>query len=122
MSRGAASAEEEISPEDRELMQARLDELRQQLVSAPAEVVIANHAFGLFELAAMHLSQRPPRLEDARLAVDAMAAIVENLSGRLGEPERSLRDALAQIRLAFVEISAAPAADREQPPAGAGVP
>jgi hypothetical protein len=86
-------------------------------VSTPAEVVIANHAYGLFELAAIHLSQMPPRFDDARLAVDAMASLVENLEGRLGEPEQSLRDALSQIRLAFVQISGASgSADGETSP------
>ncbi len=66
---------------------------------------MANHAYGLFELAAIHLSQQPPRRDEARLAVDAMAALVEGLTGRLGEAERSLHDALAQIRMAFVQIS-----------------
>ncbi len=66
---------------------------------------MANHAYGLFELAAIHLSQQPPDREEARLAVDAMAALVEGLAGRLGEAEPSLREALAQIRLAFVQIS-----------------
>ena len=65
---------------------------------------MANHAYGLFELAAIHLSQRPARLDQARLAVDAMGALVEGLAGRLGAAEPSLRDALTQIRLAFVQI------------------
>ncbi len=107
----ASSAEldpDELSPEEQQQMMAHLEELRHQLVSTPAEVVVANHAYGLFELAAIHLSQTPPRLDDARLAVDAMAGLVEALAGRLGEPERSLRDALSQIRLAFVQISAKP--------------
>jgi hypothetical protein len=86
-------------------MAQRLDELRQQLLSTPADVVVANHAYGLFELAAIHLSQQPPRLDQARLAVDAMAALVEGLANRLGEAEPSLNDALSQIRLAFVQIS-----------------
>jgi len=87
-------------------MAARLEELQHQLVSTPAELVVANHAYGLFELAAIHLSQKPPRLDDARLAVDAMAVLVEGLKGRLGENESALNDALSQIRLAFVQISA----------------
>jgi hypothetical protein len=86
-------------------MAERLEELRRQLLSTPAEIVVANHVYGLFELAAIHLSQLPPGLDQARLAVDAMAALVEGLQGRLGEPEPALRDALAQIRLAFVQIS-----------------
>ena len=98
---------DDLGAEDSEQLAARLEKLRNQLVSTPAEMVIANHAYGLFELAAIHLSQKPPRLDDARLAVDAMASLVENLGGRLGEPEQSLRDALSQIRLAFVQISGA---------------
>jgi len=96
---------EELGPEEQAELAERLDELRRQLLGTPAEVVVANHAYGLFELAAIHLSQSPPQLEQARLAVDAMASMVEGLEGRLGEAERSLRDALAQIRLAFVQIS-----------------
>jgi len=106
---GATSVEDgnldDLGPEDQAEMAERLDELRRQLLGTPAEVVVANHAYGLFELAAIHLSQRPPRRDEARLAVDAMAALVEGLAGRLGEAERSLKDALAQIRLAFVQIS-----------------
>ncbi len=74
-------------------------------MSTPAEVVVANHAYGLFELAAIHLSQQPPNLDEARLAVDALGAIVGGLAGRLGEAETSLLDALAQIRLTYVQIS-----------------
>ena len=90
-------------------MAAYVEELRGQLLSAPAEVVVANHAYGLFELAAMHLSQQPAHLGQARLAIDALGAIVEGLSGRLGEAEASLVEGLAQIRLAFVQIQAAQA-------------
>ena len=96
---------DDLSPEERDELAARLDELRSQLVSTPAEVVVANHAYGLFELAAIHLSQQPPNLEEARLAVDALGAIVGALAGRLGEAEPSLNDALAQIRLTYVQIS-----------------
>jgi hypothetical protein len=69
-------------------------------------VVVANHCYGLFELAAVYLSQSPPRLEPARLAIDALACLVDGLGERLGEAHPSLRDALAQIRLAYVQISA----------------
>ena len=54
-----------------------MDELRDQLARTPAEVVVANHAFGLFELAALHLSLQPPQLDQARLAIDALAALVD---------------------------------------------
>jgi len=96
---------DDLSPEERQALADRLDELRSQLVATPAEVVVANHAYGLFELAAIHLSQQPPHLPEARLAVDALGAVVEGLAGRLGEAEPSLLDALAQIRLTYVQIS-----------------
>ena len=99
---------EDLSPEEREKVEAAMAEMaavRQQLAEAPVEVVVANHAMGLYELGAIHLSQDPPALEKAKLAIDAMAAVVEALAGRLGEPEPTLRDALANLQLAFVQTS-----------------
>jgi hypothetical protein len=84
-----------------------VDELRRQLAETPAAVVVANHAFGLFELAALHLSLQPPQLEEARIAIDAIGALVEGLSGRLGDAEATLQESLSQLRLAFVQIKAA---------------
>jgi hypothetical protein len=91
--------------------EAELDALREQLAGAPAEVVVANHAFGLFELAALHLSVQPPQLEQARLAIDAVGALVEGLGDRLGEATPTLSEGLAQLRLAFVQIRQAAAAN-----------
>ena len=92
-----------------------MTELRTQLSQTPASLVVANHCFGLFELAALHLSLQPPQLEEARLAIDALGAVVEGLAGRLGEEEEHLKEGLTQLRLAFVQLhtatSAGPAAD-----------
>jgi hypothetical protein len=65
---------------------------------------VMNHAMGLYELGAIHLSAQPPRLGDAALAIDGFACLVEGLGERLGPDIATLRDALAQIRLAFVQI------------------
>jgi hypothetical protein len=86
---------------------AEIEALRRQVLSVPAAIVVANHAYGLFELAAIHLSEQPPNLGEAALAVDALGALVEGLGGRLGEAEDSLKEALSQIRLAFVQITSA---------------
>ena len=94
----------EPTPEE---MRAEMAELQEQLARTPANVVVANHAFGLFELAALHLSLQPPQLDQARLAIDAMAAVVEGLGDRLGEYAGQLADGLSQLRMAFVQISAA---------------
>ncbi len=86
-----------------------LERLRRELLATPAAVVVANHAYGLFELAAIHLSAQPPNLTEARLAVDALGALVDGVGDRLGDVRGALADALAQIRLAFVQVSAAAA-------------
>ena len=98
---------EDLAPEDQaqlQAMQAEMEEVRQGLLSAPASVVIANHAMGIYELAAIHLMSEQPRLVEASLAVDALAALVEGLEGRLGDAEPTLRDALGQLRAAYLEV------------------
>jgi hypothetical protein len=77
---------------------------RARLAEVPADVVVANHAMGLYELAAIHLSATPPRLADAALAIDAFGCLVEGLGDRLGPDAAVLRDALSNIRLAFVQL------------------
>jgi len=90
---------------DQEQLLGELQAAREQLANTPASVVVANHAIGLFQLAAIHLDREPPNLDDARLAIDALAAIVDGLEGRLGEEEDALREARAQLQLAFVHVA-----------------
>lgn len=78
---------------------------RRRLAEVPASVVVTNHAMGLFELAAIHLSAEPVRLHDASLAIDALSLIVEGLGERLGEHHDTLVAALSNIRLVFVQKS-----------------
>jgi len=98
-----------------EMAEAQMAELRAQLANTPAEVMIANHAYGLFELGALYLSFDPPQMDRARLSIDALTAVLEGVGSRLGDQEESLRDGLTQLRLAFVQIGAGAAA-----PAGGG--
>jgi hypothetical protein len=90
--------------------------VRAELASTPVADLVANHAIGLWQLAVLHLTPEeghPIRLDEAGLAIDAMASLVEGLGDRLGEAAEPLRDALAQLRVAFVQISerAAPATE-----------
>jgi hypothetical protein len=87
--------------------QAAVEAMRAQLASTPAEVVVANHCYGLFELAAIYLSHTPPMLFQARLAIDGLGALLEGLRGRLGEAEPALLESLSQLRLAFVRLEGA---------------
>ena len=94
-------------------MAAQLEAMRAELANSPVEVVVANHCYGLFELAAVYLSQQPPLLAQARLAIDALASLVDGLAGRLGEAEDQLKDGLGQLRLAYVQIDGAQRAGAE---------
>jgi hypothetical protein len=114
---GAPSGDErELTPEERaaaEEYARQLDEARRQLLDTPAALVVGQQALQFYEVAALHLSQPEPKLEEARLAIDALAAVVDGLGSRLGEAETPLRQATHQIQLAFVEASRS-----GQPPAG----
>jgi hypothetical protein len=81
--------------------------MRSELAASPVEMVVANHCYGLFELAAVYLSQQPPLLSQARVAIDALGSLVGGLEGRLGDAEEPLKDGLSQLRLAFVQIDGA---------------
>jgi hypothetical protein len=97
-----------MSPEERaqaEQMIGEMAQARAEIANTPAAVVVANHAMGLYELAAIHLSQQPPNLPEAGIAVDALAALTKSLEGRLGENEATLNQALNQLQMAFVELT-----------------
>ena len=98
---------EQLSPEEQEQIreaEAAMAEARERLSSVPAEVVVTNHVMGLYELAAIHLSAEQPDLEQAALAIDALACLVDGLGDRLGPEAPTMVGALQNIRLAFVQI------------------
>jgi hypothetical protein len=97
----------QVEDETTDLDAARdaLAQARARLAEVPARVVVTNHVMGLYELGAIHLSTDPPDLESASLAIDAVACLVDGLGDRLGDETATLRDALANIRLAFVQIT-----------------
>jgi hypothetical protein len=100
----------DLNPDERAELQAELDAMQEQLAQTPASVVVANHAVGLFQLAALHLNRG--NLEEGRLAIDAMGGILDATADRLGEEGPALREGLAQLRLAFVALTGgSPAAD-----------
>jgi hypothetical protein len=86
-------------------MARQMEEAQARMLQLPAGTVIGQQALQFYELAAVYLSQDPPRLTEARIAIDALAAVVERLGNRLGEAEPPLRQALNQVQLAFIEIT-----------------
>jgi hypothetical protein len=107
---GGPSDEPELDQETVDAMeeaQRAMEDARSRLADVPAEVVVTNHVMGLYELAAIHLSASPPDLVQSALAIDAVACLVDGLGDRLGAEAATMRDALANIRLAFVQIKGA---------------
>ena len=109
---------EAMTPEQEEQARAMAHELaeaRARLLETEVSAVLSNHAFGIYELAAIHLTADEPKMSEAQLAIDALAAIVEGLAGRLGEQEATLTEALHQLRVVFVQrtsqLTEAPSAD-----------
>lgn len=81
--------------------------IRDQLLNTPIEALVANHAVGLYELAAFYLSLDDPMLGEASLALDGLAGILDTLGKRLGPYEPQLRSQLTQLRLYFVKLTEA---------------
>ena len=115
---------ESLGPEERERAMAQLRQMAQemadvqrQMAEAPAAVVIANHAMGIYELATIHLRQQPPNLTEGKVAIDAFGALLESLKGRLGPDEPTLFQALDQLRMAFVQLSSAAGGETGPEPA-----
>jgi hypothetical protein len=116
------------SPEE----QAAILQARAELAAVPVADIVANHAVGLWELAILHLSPDPlpdghparPRMTEAGLAIDALAAMVDTLGTRLAPHDEMLREAVTQLRLAFVQLTDALAALDERTAAeeAAGTP
>ena len=105
-----AGSESEMGPE----AAAEMARIRSEIASISVADHIANHAIGLWQLAVIHLtpdtaSPTPNlstiNLDEARLAIDAMACLVDGLGSDLGENAETLQEALAQLRLAYVEVS-----------------
>jgi len=103
-----------LSPEDRvrlvELVE-QMAEAQQRLANAPAGEVVANHAMGLYEFAAIKLGSQPPQLADARLAIDALGGLMEAAGSELGPHGDALQQALDSIRVAWVQVSDAVAGE-----------
>jgi Domain of unknown function (DUF1844) len=119
-------SEQDLTPE-------QLEQLREQLASVAAGDVVAEAALSLIALAYVRLGIPPEQharfrdLDQARLLVDALGGILSATEGRLGPPEAGLRDALANLRMAFAEVAAHAAAhpdealEQEPPPEDSGI-
>ena len=88
-----------------------LEELGEQLASVSAGDVIAEASLSLVALAYVRLGVPPEQheqyrdLEAARLLIDALGGMLAAVEGRVGAAEPGLRDALARLRMTYVEVA-----------------
>lgn len=85
-------------------MMAEMEQSRRSILEAPAHEVIVNHLMGIYELAALHLGVNPPNFSEAALAIEAFRGVLDRCTGKLGEHESQLVQALAQLQTAFVQL------------------
>ncbi len=112
---------DELSAEERAQLEAMMLEMAQvqaQLASTPAAQVVANHLGGFYELARIHLSQDPPRFDEASLAIDAMAAVLDAVEDRMGPDGLALREGLNQLQMAFIQLRRETVGDAPEPDEG----
>jgi hypothetical protein len=115
---GGTSPVAGADPEGAPITDEELEGLRrvhEQLRATPAIDVVANHVVQLFQLALVYLgagaapadADAAPMadLVQASIVIDTMAAILDGLGPRLVEHEQTLRDALTQLQLLWVEIA-----------------
>ncbi|MGZ4736138.1 MAG: hypothetical protein ACXVJW_01375 [Acidimicrobiia bacterium] len=94
-------APEDIDPE-------QMREMLTRLAETPVEAIVTQFAVELQEIAVLHLGlagERPESLAQASIAVDAMGAIVDAVGERFGPNAEPLRQAVAALRLGYVEVS-----------------
>jgi hypothetical protein len=83
-------------------------EMLARLAATPVEAIVTQFAVELQEIAVLHLGlagQRPESLASAALALDAMAALVDAAGDRLEPNAEPLRQAVAALRLGYVEVA-----------------
>jgi hypothetical protein len=87
----------------------QMREMLARLAATPVEAIVTQFAVELQEIAVLHLGlagERPESLASAAMALDAMAGLVEAMGDRLGPNSEPLRQAVAALRLGYVEVAA----------------
>jgi len=98
---GPGQDPEDIDPE-------QMREMLTRLAETPVEAIVTQFAVELQEIAVLHLglaAERPESLAQAAIAIDAMGALVDAVGDRFGPNAEPLRQAVAALRLGFVEVS-----------------
>ena len=94
----ASAAEEPIwTPEE----EAAARQMAQEIAERPGLDWVVNSAVSLANIAATKLQIGDPA--DAQICIDALAGLLNGLTGRLQDAEQPLRQTLAQLQMAYTE-------------------
>ncbi len=96
-----------LSDDEREQLRAELAEMmrvRREVSATPASEMLTNHMMRLFDLTTIYLEGDPPAFSDAATVIEAFRAMLDALGERLGESEPTLREALGQLQMLFVQV------------------
>jgi hypothetical protein len=99
---GASPGERVWTPEQ----EAEAARMAQEIAATPSFEWVVNTAVTLANVAATKLELGPGN--DAQLAIDALAGLLNSVGSRLQQAESPLRQTLAQLQLAYAERLSAP--------------
>jgi hypothetical protein len=89
--------------------EAEAKRIVEEIVRTPSLDWVLQSAVSLANVAGTKLETGA--VEDAGLAIDALAALINGLEGKLAEAETPLRQTLAQLQLAYSQRAAPPPAE-----------
>jgi hypothetical protein len=81
--------------------EAEAERISREMAEVPARDWLVNAVVTLINVAATKLDQS--MLEDARLCIDSVAAVLNSAGDRLGDAENPLRQTVAQLQMAYVQ-------------------
>lgn len=96
-----------LGDEERDRLRAELAEMmrvRREVAATPASEMLTNHMMRLFDLATIYLEGDPPAFTDASTVIEAFRAMLDALGDRLGDSEDTMREALGQLQMLFVQV------------------
>lgn len=92
---------------EREQLRSELAEMmrvRREVAATPAADMLTNHMMRLFDLATIYLEADPPAFSDASTVIEAFRAMLDGLEERLGDSQGTMREALGQLQMLFVQV------------------
>ena len=86
--------------------EAQARKMAEEVAQVPSLDWVINVAVSLANAAGVKLNSR--QLEDARLAIDALAGLMGSVGSRLEDAETPLRQTLAELQMAYTQVATAP--------------